>query len=256
MEDCERRCDELGWLVVDVYEDNDRSAYRGQPRSGYERMLGDIRDRRIDAVVVWAQDRLTRHPKELEEFFEVIDEVGDIELATVAGRTDLSTPEGQTMARIEGAIARRESDGKSRRIRRKAAQLAQEGKVGGGGHRPFGFEADRVTICESEAALIRDAAKRLLAGEAQGSILRDWEARGVETPTGKTKWAPSVFRRMMRSARIAGIREHRGEEVGSAEWDSIIDEATHRRLLERLKGTGAARGYRERRYMLTGGPAI
>jgi hypothetical protein len=60
----------------------------------------------------------------------------------------------------------------------------------------------------------------------------------------------------MRSPRIAGIREHRGEEVGPAEWDGIIDPDTHRRLAVRLAGTGAAKGNRDRRYLLTGGLAV
>ncbi|MFH2071417.1 MAG: recombinase family protein, partial [Actinomycetota bacterium] len=62
-EDCERICAQHGWEVTDVYEDNDRSAYRGKPRPEYERMLDDLRSGRINAVAVYAQDRLTRHPK-------------------------------------------------------------------------------------------------------------------------------------------------------------------------------------------------
>ena len=254
-EDCVAICERLGWEPVEVYEDNDRSAYRGTQRPEYERMLSDLRAGTIDAVVVWAQDRLTRHPKELEEFFEVLEEVGDVGLASAGGERDLSSPEGQSFARIEGAIARRESDDKSRRLRRKHEQLASEGKVSGGGFRPFGYEADRKTICESEAVLIREAARRLIAGDSQRSILRDWEAQGIMTTTGKP-WSLTSFRRMMRSPRIAGLREHRGEIAGPAEWKGIIDEATHRQLGVRLKGTGAGKANRQRRYLLTGGLAV
>jgi hypothetical protein len=61
---------------------------------------------------------------------------------------------------------------------------------------------------------------------------------------------------MIRSPRIAGIRQHQGVEVGPAEWDGIIDPDTHRRLLDRMKGTGPHRVNRERTYLLTGGPAV
>ena len=57
-EDCVGICERLGWDAVGVYEDNDRSAYRGAPRPEYERMLGDLRAGVIDAVVIWAASRL------------------------------------------------------------------------------------------------------------------------------------------------------------------------------------------------------
>jgi len=46
-----------------VYVDDDVSAYSGKHRPAYRRMLEDIRDSRIDAVVVWNLDRLHRHPR-------------------------------------------------------------------------------------------------------------------------------------------------------------------------------------------------
>jgi hypothetical protein len=191
----------------------------------------------------------------LEEFFDITDRAGDVALATISGDRDLSNPADVMMARVEGAFAAKESADKSRRHRRKALQLAEQGKVGGGGRRPFGFESDRKTVRESEAVLIREAAERLLAGESQGSVLRDWEAAGVVTPTGGP-WRYSTFRRMMQRPRLAGLREHQGEVVGPAEWDGIIDPDTHERLRVRLKGTGRHRVNRERLYMLTGGPAV
>ena len=89
------------------------------------------------------------------------------------------------MARIKGAVAAKESDDKSRRIKRKALELARDGKVGGGGTRPFGFEADRKTIRASEAAVVIEAAQRVLAGEAVRSICFDLNERGIKTATGR-----------------------------------------------------------------------
>jgi site-specific DNA recombinase len=39
-----------------------------------------------------------------------------------------------------------------------------------------------VTVIEEEAEVIRECARRTLAGESLSSIARDLEARGVETP--------------------------------------------------------------------------
>ena len=166
LEDCERFVARSGWQVADRYVDDDVSAYSGKPRPAYRRMLEDVRGGHLDAVVVWHVDRLERQPKELEEFIEVCEAAGVRNLASLTGEIDLSSFTGQMMARILGAVAKNESDVKSHRNRRKAEELAQAGKVGGGGSRPYGYEADKVTVRESEATVIRECARRLLAGEA------------------------------------------------------------------------------------------
>ena len=254
LEDCQRICDERGWQVAGVYEDNDRSAYSGKRRPAYERLVADMRSGVIGAVVVWHADRLTRQPRELEDFIDVANAAGTA-LATATGDLDLASADGRLMARLMGMVAVKESDDKSRRLRRKHEELARDGKVAGGGHRPFGYEADRITIENREAKLIRQAAERILAGESQRSILRDWAQQGVTTSAGNP-WAPPSFKRMIISPRIAGLRAHRGEVVGAAEWEPIMDEATHHRLKARLSTKTSGRQARQRRYLLTGGLAV
>src|SRR5947209_1189182 len=128
VKDCEALAERKGWEVAERYVDDDVSAYTGRHRPAYRQMLDDISGGVVDAVVVWHLDRLHRQPKELEEFFEVCDRAGVRALASVTGDVDLATDDGRFMARILGAVARKESDDKSRRIRRKALELAQAGK--------------------------------------------------------------------------------------------------------------------------------
>lgn len=218
-----------GWDVVERYVDNDLSAYRGNKRPEYRRMLDDIGARRLDAVIVYHQDRLHRQPRELEEFFDVCDAAGLTQLASVSGDIDLATHDGRLKARILGAVARNQSDAASRRLQRKALQLAQKGGVAGGGTRPFGFEADFVTVRDSEADVIREIAQRLIAGDTLRSLCKDLNERGITTPTGRP-WSPTPLRRMLRSARISGQREHRGEIVAGAQWPAIITPEQTRRI--------------------------
>jgi DNA invertase Pin-like site-specific DNA recombinase len=58
-------------------------------------MLEDIKSGLVDGVVVWHQDRLVRHPKELEEFCEICDAAGVREMATVTGDIDLPRDSGR-----------------------------------------------------------------------------------------------------------------------------------------------------------------
>ena len=61
-EDCVALCTAKGWTPAE-YVDNDVSASSAKKRPAYERMLADIRDGRIGAVVAWDLDRLHRRPK-------------------------------------------------------------------------------------------------------------------------------------------------------------------------------------------------
>lgn len=253
----ERECREYaakaGWTVAEMFVDDDRSAYSGKPRPGYTALLDALKAGSVDVVVAWAPDRFTRSTRELEDFIDAV-ESGGAEVATVkAGRYDLSTPSGRMSARVVGSVARFESEHKSERLRAKAAELARAGKVGGGGTRPFGFEADRITVVESEAKVIRECADRVLAGWSLRSIAADLIRRKVPTVTGRP-WTTIVLKRMMTSPRIAGLREHRGEVVGKAVWTSILDETTWHSLRAVLldPARNSKRGGAPRRYLLSG----
>ena len=255
VEDCEALAGTLGWPVGEVYVDNDVSAYSGRRRPEYERLCDDIKAGTVDGLLVWHPDRLHRSPRELEDFIDLCENAGLADIRTVrAGDVDLSTPNGRMVARLGGVIARGESDKAADRLRRKHAELATKGKVSGGGTRPYGYTKDRRHMVPEEAVIIREAAKRTLAGESARSICSDLNQRGVTTSVGG-EWTPNTLNRMLRSARISGRREHRGGITATAEWPGIITPAVSDRLrarLSRAAGSGPS-GRSPRRYLLTGG---
>jgi DNA invertase Pin-like site-specific DNA recombinase len=252
IEDCEALAERRGWPIAERYVDNDVSAWSSKKRRPeYLRLLDDIKGGHVDAVIVYVLDRLHRQPRELEEFFEVCDAAGITALASVTGDVDLANADGRFMARILGAVSRKESDDKSRRIKRKHEELAKAGKVSGGGTRPYGYDADRMTIRKDEAAVIREAAKRVLAGEGIRSIVRDFDSRGIK-PALAEFWHPRALQRVLMSARIGGVREHHGTVAGTAEWASIISAEDSARLRAILSDPARRTSRAPRRYLLAG----
>ena len=184
LEDCERLAAARGWTVVERYVDQDISAYTGKLRPEYRRLWADIEGHSIDAVAIYRADRLHRQPRELEAFIDLCNAVGLTNVASVSGDLDLTTHEGQLVARVTGAVAKNESDVKSARIRRQKEQAAERGTVSGGGTRAYGYDPSGVAIVESEAEIVREAVRRTLAGEGVRGICNDFNERGVATSTG------------------------------------------------------------------------
>ena len=246
--DCEKYAQLKGWPVADRYCDDDISAYSRKPRPEYRRMLDDIASGRIDAVVVWHLDRLHRNPKELEDFFETCENARVTHLATVQGDVDLGTHDGKFHARIIGAVARKESDDKSRRATRKHLELAQTGRPGGG-LRPYGYTAERQVIPE-EAAVIRESARRLLAGETLMAVATDLNRRRIPTARG-TAWTCHVLKHIVIHPRLAGHRTLKERVVGPAVWEAVLTEQESQRLRSLLTDPSRRRSRSARRYLLS-----
>ena len=219
--DARKLCADRGWTVVDVFCDNDKSAYdRRKPRTRYRALLEAVDAGRINVIVAWHPDRLHRQTRELVSFIDLIND-HDVAVETVtAGRYDLSTPAGRMNARIVGSVAEYESEHKSERIRRKLEANAATGRHHGGS-RPYGWCEDRVTVNPAEAAAVTEAAHLILAGESMKAVANALNAAGYLTSTGRP-WRDVTVRTMLLRPRNAGLRIHHGQVVGDGQWQPIL----------------------------------
>lgn len=248
-EDCLRLCTEKGWESIE-YVDNDVSASSGKKRSAYERMLADVRDGRIGAVIAWDLDRLHRRPIELEAFMALADD-RQLALATVSGDIDLSTAQGRLTARLKGSVAAHEIEHKRARQLRAAEQKAAQGRPQW--RRAFGYLDDGSRQLDPRTApMVADAYRTVLAGGSISDIARDWNKAGVYGLTGKP-WSASTVSLFLRAPRNAGLRAHRGQIVGQGTWPPLVDESTWRTAQAVLNAPGRAPGRKTvRQHLLTG----
>ena len=247
--DCRQYCAHRGWTVEDVLVENDTSAYGKKRRPLYSQLLADMEAHSFDAVVVWHPDRLHRSLAELEHFIDVVERTGVVVASVTAGDYDLSSPEGRLTARIVGSVARKESEDKSRRLRRKAEELAITGKVGGG-TRPFGYKTGGMEVDEVEAALVREAARRVLGGERLHAIKTDWTARRIPTVKGGT-WSTTAIRSFLTRPRTAGLRSHHGAVVADAVWPALLNRGTWEQICVVLYDPSRRRTPAVRSYLLS-----
>jgi len=225
-EDCRDLAERLGWTVVEVFIDNDVSAYSGKPRRDYLRMLAMLETGQVQGVLIWHTDRLHRSPLELEGYVEIAERKNIVTQSVKVGKIDLSTPSGRMVARILGAVAREEVEHKADRTKRAQQQAAASGRWLGGA-RPFGWIFDGATarLDPVEAPLIASACREIINGASLASIFRDWNAAGVKTSYGN-QWNYAGIRQVLIRARNAGISTWLGEAVGTSIFPAIVSEDT------------------------------
>lgn len=226
VDDCTAEAARRGWTVAGEYVDNNVSASSRKPRPEYLRMLADIEAGTIDAVIVWDIDRLTRRPAELETFIDLADKHG-LALASVGGEVDLASPQGRLTARIKGSVARHEAEQMGRRLARKAEQTARDGHAATGPI-PFGYERVLVNGVRTfvphptEAAWVRNAYTRVLAGETLRQISLTMTEAGVTGRRGKP-FTGNMLGNLLRRPVYAGIRVHKGERLGAGLWEPLVE---------------------------------
>lgn len=249
--DCEALAERNGWDVVEVYVDNDVSAYSGKKRKGYQRMLDDLDQGTATVVIAWHTDRLHRSPTELEKYIDLSERRGIATHTVQAGTIDLATPSGRMTARILGAVARQESEHKGHRVARARQQKAISGEWHGG-IRPFGWgmptgetqtKIDRKTGEETEvpvldmnkpvpeeAEALRHWTDTMLAGGSIRSLVKWCADKGITTTRGNPV-THTDMRDMLLRPRNAGIAVYKGEEVGRGQWEPIVDETKYRAVV-------------------------
>lgn len=229
---CRQLCEIRGWDVDRAFEDVDVSAYSGAERPAFGELRKSVVCGDVDVVVVWKLDRLVRRPVEFESFWAMAEEAG-VAVVSATEPIDTSSEFGLAMVRVLVAMASMESATSGLRLRARYAQRVSSGLPPIGGSRGFGFTRDRLTIIDEEAALIREAAQRVLTGESCYSIANDWIERGIKTTTGRN-FNTSGLRAILLADRLVGDISHLGEVVSSGTLPAVLDRLTHARVREAL----------------------
>jgi DNA invertase Pin-like site-specific DNA recombinase len=257
-EDCEALAERNGWDVVEVYVDNDVSAFSGKLRKDYRRMLADLDQGKATVVIVWHTDRLHRSITELESYMDLCQLRGVTTHAVQAGEIDLASPTGRAQARFMGVVARLESEHKGARVARARQQRALAGEWSGG-IRPFGWgvptgemrkKIDRKTgeeveapvldmnqVVPEEAEALRHWTDTILAGGSIRSLVKWCADKGITSTRGNPV-THTDMRAMLMRPRNAGIAVYKGEEVGRGKWEPIVDEAKYRAVVAILSDPG------------------
>lgn len=236
-EDCLAIVKQRGWKVHEEYVDNSISASDARKaRPSYDKMVRDFEAGAFNALVCWDLDRLTRQPRQLEDWIDAATDRG-LRLVTANGEADLSTDGGRLFARIKAGVARSEVERKSARQVRALRQRAERGRMPAG-VRLSGYTSDG-ELNEAEAVVVREMFERFVSGDSLRAIATDLQQRGTLTRSQRP-WNPSTIRTALLNPRYAGLSAYQGAPVVKdgqrvrGTWEPLVDEATFDAVQRRL----------------------
>jgi DNA invertase Pin-like site-specific DNA recombinase len=263
-EDTADICAMNDWKVAGYYEDNDRSASNGKAREEWERLLADVKAAKIDAIVVWNQDRGWRKMADLESLRPLLEPRGVLLATTNIGVIDVRNADDVFRAQVSTATSELEIAKMRIRQRRFARQRAERGipkwkHAFGyvvGEHRPdcppkcssYHHQRDAVT-----APLVEKAYKAILAGNKLGDVCRLFNDAGAYGLNGQP-WTASTVSLFLRAPRNAALRSHNGEIVGAGNWPRLVEESLWKAAQAKLNAPDRKRPGKKsvQRHLLTG----
>ncbi len=255
-------CDSQEWLIAEVYTDEGVSA-KTADRPELQRLLADAAGGRIDLVLVYKLDRLTRSVVDLYDLLQTFDR-HKVGFKSATEVFDTTTAIGRLFMTLVAALAQWEREQLGERVYLGMRQKALEGKLVVP-RAPYGYRImDGKLILEStEAEIVRRIFARYLDGAGAVRIARELQGEGVRPPGGHV-WRGNVILYMIHNPIYAGLsrwgyrtaggaRKSGREVTGAGEHEAIIDELTFSRTQDTVSsrrkvfpraGTG--------RYPLTG----
>jgi len=142
------------WQIAKVYTD---AGYTGANtnRPALQELLEDIKQNKIDIILAYKIDRLTRSPKDFYQLIEVFDKY-QTDFISITERFDTSTPAGRLLRNIMLTFAQFERELTSERTKDKMLERARKGMCSGG-YAPFGYKREnkKLIISQKEAEIIR-----------------------------------------------------------------------------------------------------
>lgn len=249
-----------GWKIFDIYADEGISGKNIKDRPEVKRLINDIRNEKIDVVVLYKFDRLTRDSKDTEDIIELIQQHG-IQVFTLAGGTvDVSTATGRFSVRISGAVAQLEREQTIERIKIALAEKVKQGYTLACATTCYGYDRKihekEQTVNEEEARTVKRIFKMYLAGKKLTEICEILNTEKIPTKkSGKIMknhknnekkvissiWMPKTIRQILTNPTYIGkVRYHIGKKDGfivKGKHAAIISEKIWNQTQEKIKKT-------------------
>ena len=221
-----------GWVLVKGRYDDGGFSGGNMERPGLKRLLADIEAGKVDIILLYKIDRLTRSLTDFSKIVEVLDRAG-ASFVSITQSFNTTTSMGRLTLNMLLSFAQFEREVTGERIRDKIAASKKKG-LWMGGPVPLGYEVrDRkLVVNENEAEQVRHIMRRYLALGSVPALADELEREGYRTKVQHRNSGPHrggcIYRRgtlyhLLSNRIYRGFIIHKGEAY-PGEHDAIVDE--------------------------------
>jgi site-specific DNA recombinase len=239
----------LGWRALSQHYDDPAYSGGNLERPALKKLLVDIEAGRVDVVVVYKIDRLTRSLADFAKLVEAFD-AKSISFVAVTQQFNTTTSMGRLTLNVLLSFAQFERELSSERVRDKVAASRRKGKWTGGTV-PLGYDAQdkKLVINEAEAQTVRTIFRRYLELQSFSKLVAELDRNGIVTKRRDTKvskynggipftYGPLAY--FLKNRIYLGEIGHVGKWF-QGEHKAIIDRETFERVQHLLKTNASSR---------------
>jgi DNA invertase Pin-like site-specific DNA recombinase len=244
-----------GWELVNEHYDDGGWSGGNIARPALQQLLADVAAGKVDVIVVYKVDRLTRSLADFARIVEALDKAG-ASFVSVTQAFNTTTSMGRLTLNVLLSFAQFEREVTSERIRDKVAASKRKG-MWMGGPVPVGYRLDhrKLVIDETEADTVRLIFRRYLKLGSVGALADELATAGFRTKVrpyangrcvGGVSFSKGSLAQLLQNPLFIGKVRHRGELfdgehaaiVDTAVWDEVQQLLANNRR-ERLHGERA-----------------
>ncbi len=195
-----------GWRFVKVYGDEGISGTNADNRPGFQEMMQDCENGKLDLIITKSISRFSRN---VTVTLEVARKLRDKDIGIFFEKENLNTLHytSESLLAIFSSLAQAESESMSENIKMGREFKYKNGECCYNMGKVFGFNQDSdgiVTINKEQAVVVKHMYEGYLNGMSIGGIIKDLQERKIPSPTGKEKWSPGTVERILSSEKYKG----------------------------------------------------
>jgi site-specific DNA recombinase len=221
-----------GWTAIEAAYDDGGFSGGSIERPALKMLLADVRSGKIDVIVVYKVDRLTRSLTDFAKIVEVLDTHG-VSFVSVTQAFNTTTSMGRLTLNVLLSFAQFEREVTGERIRDKIAASKKKG-LWMGGFLPLGYKADgrRLIIDEAEANLVRMIVALYLKHGTVAAVEAELGRRKIASPRRNTTSGRSYGGRLLSRGQIYRLLSN-PIYIGEIAHKGARHQGQHRAIIDR-----------------------
>lgn len=248
-----------GWRLIPDHFDDGGLSGASLNRPSLQRLLDDVRDGKIDIILVYKVDRLTRSLADFAKLVELFDQHG-VSFVSITQSFNTTSSMGRLTLNVLLSFAQFEREVIGERVRDKIAASKRKG-LWVGGPVPLGYatENKKLVVVPAEAKIVRLIFALYLEADSIAALAEVLERKGIRTKIrplsngesrGGIPFGVGALAHLLRNRFYTGEIDYRGE-IHAGEHEAILDHALFDNVQEKLTKNTVDRAMR-----LKGSPAL